>query len=417
MLEGNTKELFYSLVAVALLSGCATARAGPSGQNFPEIERGRYLTAVADCDACHTDPGDRRPFAGGRPIETPFGMVAAANITPDVATGIGNWTDQQFADALRLGRRPDGSRLYPAMPYPYYTKMSPDDVRAIRAYLRTVEPVHHEVDTNLLPFPYDVRAAMHIWDALYFNPGVFEADPTKSAEWNRGAYLVEGPGHCAACHTPKGWLGGDKNKESFQGYSIQRWFAPNITNDVATGIGKWSGQDMVDYLKGGHNRWAAAAGPMAEEVTHSSAKMTDSDLRAIATFLETRPGQPHEVKPLAPNAPIMRAGGAIYTDLCTACHRKDGTGSAFLIPDLAHSGAVASREPTSILRVILEGAQTAATPVEPTGPEMPAYGWQLNDAQIAAVTTYIRNSWGHAAPATTADDVRKAKDALQTNRD
>lgn len=405
-----------AILVLGALAGVARA-ADASEQDFAQVERGRYLTAAADCTACHTDPDAKLPFAGGRPIETPFGSVDSANITPDAATGIGNWTDQEFDDAVRRGRRPDGSRLYPAMPYPYYTRMTPDDVRAIRTYLRTLKPIHHPVTTNQLPFPFNIRAMMHVWDALYFKPGVFHSDPTKSAEWNRGGYLVAGPGHCAACHTPKGFLGGDLQKQRFQGYSIQRWFAPDITNDPIRGIGKWTSQDIVDYLKTGHNRWAGAAGPMAEEVTHASSNMTDGDLADIAAYLETQPGQPTDNAPLSPTDPTMRAGAAIYTDLCSACHRKDGTGSAFLIPNLAASGAVASRETTSVLRVLIQGAQSVGTRDEPTAPAMPPYGWQLNDAQIAAVSTYIRNSWGHAARTTTADDVHKARTALQARRD
>src|SRR5579864_1856380 len=243
------------LIPVLLLYEAYGVRASAGEQDFAQIERGRYLSAAADCGACHTDPELKQPFAGGRPIETPFGIVAAANITPDRATGIGEWTDQEFDDALRRGLRPDGSRLYPAMPYPYYTKMSAEDVKAIRAFLRTLDPIHHEVKTNRLPFPFDIRASLRIWDALYFKPGEFQPDSTKSAEWNRGAYLVEGPGHCGACHTPKGMLGGDLDQQRFHGYSIQQWFAPDISADPQRGIGKWSKQDIVEYLKGGHNRW------------------------------------------------------------------------------------------------------------------------------------------------------------------
>lgn len=415
MCERQGKLVWYRLLPALLLCGCHGLHADPSGQSFADIERGRYLTAAADCDACHTDPADNRPFAGGRVIETPFGLVAAANITPDPETGIGNWTDQQFDNALRLGQRPDGSRLYPAMPYPYYTRMTAQDIQAIRSYLRTLTPVHHAVRTNRLPFPFNIRAAMRLWDALYFKPGVLESNPTQSAEWNRGAYLVEGPGHCAACHTPKNMLGGDRNKQRLRGYSIQGWFAPDISNDPFSGIGKWSGRDIVDYLKSGHNRWAGAAGSMAEEVTHSSANLTEADLAAIATYLETQPGQTPSATPLSSSNPTMAAGAAIYADLCSACHRQDGTGSEFLFPNLAASGATASRETTSIVRVILQGAATAATHDEPTGPAMPAYGWQLNDAQIASVATYIRNSWGHAAAATTPEEVHKARQQLQAS--
>jgi mono/diheme cytochrome c family protein len=404
------------LAALAALSSCKLGVAGqlPTGQDFAEIERGRYLTAVADCTACHTDPADNRPFAGGRPVQTPFGSVLAANITPDEQTGIGHWTFEQFDAAVRGGRRPDGKRLYPAMPFVYYSRMSRSDVNAIRAYLATVAPVHKQVESNQLPFPFDIRWGMRLWDALYFKEEPFKPDPSRPEAWNRGAYLVQGPGHCAACHTPKTWLGGDRKDESLQGYSLQGWFAPNITNDPSRGLGNWSSADLVAYLKTGHNRFAGAAGPMAEEVVHSSSRMTDSDLSAIATYLESEPsGSVASDKPLAATNPVMTSGAAIYQDLCSACHRHDGSGVPYLIPDLSHSASVQSREATSMLRVVLEGAQTAATVDEPTGPAMPAFAWQLDDAQIAAVTTYLRNSWGHAAPATTPGDVRKAREDLQ----
>jgi mono/diheme cytochrome c family protein len=273
--------------------------------------------------------------------------------------------------------------------------------------------VHHEVETNRLPFPFDIRAAMRFWDALYFDATPFKQNTSKSQAWNRGAYLVQGPGHCPACHTPKGFWGGDLANQRLQGYSLQGWFAPNITNDASRGLGNWSLQDIVEYLKSGHNRFAGASGPMAEEVGHSSSQMTDSDLSAIASYLEDLPGQVSADKPLPVSDTRMAAGAAIYQDLCSACHHKDGTGVPYLIPNLAKSSAVASREPTSLLRVVIRGAQTAATQGEPTGPAMPAFGWQLTDDEIAAVTTYVRNSWGHAASATRASDVHKARQDLQ----
>jgi mono/diheme cytochrome c family protein len=277
-----------------------------------------------------------------------------------------------------------------------------------------LEPVHNDVEVNKLPFPFNIRAAMRIWDALYFEPGEFKPDAAKPAEWNRGAYLVQGPGHCAACHTPKGWLGADEQKRSLQGYSLQGWFAPDITDDEARGLGNWSPFDIVDYLKKGHNRYVGASGPMAEEVVHSSSRMTDTDLAAMATYLKDRAGQGKAFnQPLGADDPQMKAGEAIYRDLCSSCHRQDGTGSAYLIPSLASSSAVASREPTSMLRVVLVGAQTAATQDEPTAPSMPAFGWQLTDQQVAAVTTYLRNSWGHTASAVSPGQVKQARDRLK----
>jgi mono/diheme cytochrome c family protein len=401
--------LAAGLLATACASGLALADNLPSGQDFTQIERGRYLTEVADCAACHTDTGTGGQFSGGRPIETPFGKVLAANITPDRETGIGNWTDAQFDAAVRSGRRPDGALLYPAMPFPYYTRMTQADVLAIRAYLNTLPPVHHLVRSNQLPFPFDIRAGMRVWNLLYFDPGPFKPDRGKSAQWNRGAYLVQGPGHCAACHTPKTTLGGDRTRQRLQGYSIQGWFAPDITGDMALGLGRWSVEDVVAYLRTGHNRFAAASGPMGEEVADSSSRMTAADLEAVAVFLKDQAGATAAGKPLAERDPQMVAGAAIYRDLCSACHQQDGAGVPYLIPNLADSSSVAAREPTSLLHVLIHGARSVGTADEPTAPAMPGFGWQLTDAQIAAVATYIRNSWGHTASATTASDAHKAR--------
>ena len=213
-------------MALTALCGSSSISGGAGLQDFSAIERGRYLAQTADCSSCHTLPGSGRSFAGGRRIETPFGVLAAPNITPDRETGIGAWTDDEFDAAVRSGRSRNGARLYPAMPFPYYSRMSREDVKDIRAYLNTIEPARNAVRVNRLPFPFNVRASMIAWDALYFRPGEFHPDTSKSAEWNRGAYLVLGPGHCGACHTPKTYLGGDKSSEFLQGYALQGWTAP-----------------------------------------------------------------------------------------------------------------------------------------------------------------------------------------------
>jgi len=395
----------------AVLVALAWSSPAPAAdeQDFAQIEYGRYLVAAADCGACHTDPAHAGAFAGGRPIQTPFGVVAASNITPDKETGIGSWTDAEFEAAVCEGKRRDGSHLYPAMPYPYYRKMTHADVLAIRAYLQTVPPVHNQVESNRLPFPFSIRAAVGLWNAMYFSDEPWKPDPGRPAEWNRGAYLVQGPGHCAACHTPKTILGGDHRDRAYQGYSLQGWFAPDITDDKALGLGQWSQSDIVAYLKGGHNRIAAASGPMAEVVADGSSHLQESDLRAIATYLKSGQSRSEVTRPLATDNPAMKAGAAIYEDVCSACHQLDGTGVPYLIPDLAGASSVSSREPTSIIRVLLHGTQSVATPTEPTGASMPAFGPQLTDVQIAAVATFIRNSWGHAAGPVAESDVHKAR--------
>ena len=385
-------------------------------QDFVLIERGRYLATLADCEACHTRPGDRA-FAGGRAIETPFGSLVAPNITPDATSGIGAWSDDQFDAALRRGQRPDGSRLYPAMPYTYYTRMSREDVRAIRAYLATVPPAYNPVRANTLPFPFNVRAVMRAWDALYFEPGEFRADPGKTAEWNRGAFIVMGPGHCGACHTPKSIAGADKNKEFLRGASLQGWFAPNLTNDSTHGLGSWSGDDVVAYLKTGHNRISAATGPMAEEITLSSSRMTEADLKAVAVYLKSIPGDSAAAKAVPQDAPAMAAGGAIYRDQCSACHGLEGRGVPQLFPSLADSSVAHSADPTTLIRLVLRGARSVATASEPTAPGMPAYNRQLDDAQIAAVLTYVRNAWGRSAREIAAAEVQRARTQLATRTD
>src|ERR1700722_4490583 len=267
----------YSIPVLARAAWLAAPGPGRATdrQAFDQIARGRYLTTVADCFACHTVPEAGKPFAGGRAIETPFGVITSSNITPDSDTGIGAWTDDQFDNAVRKGIRPDGSRLYPAMPYPAYTKITRDDVLAIRAYMATVEPVHQPVKSNTLPFPFNIRLAMRAWDALYFTEGEFKPDPQQSPAWNRGAYLVQGPGHCTACHTPKSFLGGDKTSDNLRGFNLQGWFAPDITGDASQGLGQWSEADITIYLKTGHNRISAATGPMAEEIINSTSQYDD----------------------------------------------------------------------------------------------------------------------------------------------
>jgi mono/diheme cytochrome c family protein len=394
---------------IAYAATVAKDEAAHNVQSYDEIARGRYLAILGDCAACHTDPGGKS-YAGGEAIETPFGIVASANITPDVGTGIGAWSDDDFVSALQKGRGKDGVRLYPAMPYPYFAKMSRDDILAIRAYLDTLEPVHQTVQTDQLPFPFKIRFGMLFWNALFFDGKPFEPVAGKSAEWNRGAYIVEGPGHCGACHTPKNFLGGDKTGDALQGAALQGWFAPDLTGDKRSGLGAWSSDDIVAYLKSGQNAHAAATGTMAQVIADSTSQMRDDDLKAIATYLKDQPS-PQQVTPQAVAAtdPAMRAGQAIYVDNCSACHARDGTGVAKLIPPLRNSAAVQSADPTTLGRVVLHGTQNVATATAPTGPSMPAFGWKLTDPQAAAVLTYIRNSWGNAAPAVDAGQVGKLR--------
>jgi mono/diheme cytochrome c family protein len=390
------------------LGGGVGASFGAGGQDFAAVERGRYLATAADCKSCHTAPGSDHPMAGGRPIETPFGVLAAPNITPDRETGIGDWTDDEFDAAIRQGRSRNGARLYPAMPFTYYNRMSREDVKDIRAYLNTLAPVHNAVRVNRLPFPLNLRTSMIFWDALYFTPGEFRPDASKSSEWNRGAYLVQGPAHCGACHTPKSMLGGDKSSEALQGYTLQGWTAPDITSGQGP-LGDWSRDDIAAYLKSGHNKYAAASGLMGEVVDLSTSHLSDADLGAMAAYLKDMSG-PIQESSSSPDRETLTAGGAIYQDLCAACHQQDGKGVPNMFPNLAEAATVKANDPTTVLRVILQGAQTVSTDREPTGPAMPAFGWQLNDAGVAAVATYVRDHFGKAS-AVSEKEARKARDA------
>jgi mono/diheme cytochrome c family protein len=392
------------------LTGAAFAQ---DTQSFDRIERGRYLAVLGDCAGCHTAPGGA-PFAGGVALQTPFGTLVAPNITSDPDTGIGNMTNDEFLAVLHEGRGHNGKRLYPAMPYPAYTKMTDDDVLAMRAYFATVAPVNNRVVSNQLPFPLNIRLAMAFWNRLNFTPGRYQPNPQKSAAWNRGAYIVEGPAHCGTCHTPKTLLGGDKNSVALTGATLQGWFAPDITNDSRKGIGGWSSDDLVQYLKTGANKWTLASGPMAEAVSHSTSRMNDEDILAIATYLKdsgtgTASAKP---EPVAANDNAMRVGAAIYKDSCAACHRDSGQGEINLFPRLAGSALVQSDDPTTLARVVLHGTRAVSTSGAPTAPAMPAFDWRLGDAQVAAVLTYIRNAWGNAAGSVSVGAVTSQRAAL-----
>jgi mono/diheme cytochrome c family protein len=408
------RSLIRAAVVAIALSGGAFAQ---DTQSFDRIERGRYLAVLGDCGACHTRPGGQ-PFAGGLALQTPFGTLVAPNITSDRETGIGNWTNDEFIAALHDGRGHNGTRLYPAMPYPAYTKMTDEDVLDLRAYLATLTPVSNRVISNQLPFPLNVRLAMVFWNWLNFMPGRYQPDPGKSAEWNRGAYIVEGAAHCGTCHTPKTLLGGDKSDAALAGATLQGWFAPDITTDARKGIGGWSKDDLVQYLKTGSNSWTLASGPMSEAISHSTSLMSDEDIAAIAAYLKDGRAGGASSKPasVAEGDNAMRTGAAIYKDSCAACHRDSGFGEADLFPRLAGSALVQSDDPTTLARMVLQGSRAVSTSSKPTAPAMPAFGWRLNDTQVAAVLTYIRNKWGNAASSVAAGTVASQRLSLAKAR-
>ncbi|MBV8097334.1 MAG: cytochrome c [Acetobacteraceae bacterium] len=405
-------RLALPALALVLIVSMAARAQTPNKQSFEVIEHGRYMATAADCTACHTVKGGQ-PFAGGGALETPFGVLLAPNITPDLQTGIGGWTDDAFVNAVQNGIGHGGIYLYPAMPYTYYSKMTRADVIAIRAYLDTVQPVHNRVVANQLPFPFNQRETMVGWNALYFRPGDFKPDPSQSEEWNRGAYLVEGAEHCGLCHTPKNAMGGDEGGRAMQGSALQNWYAPDLTGNRHAGLGDWTVDDIVLYLKTGRNRYDIASGPMAEAVTNSTSHLTDADLRAMAVYLKSLPpGGRAAPQPISDQDPAMQHGRAIYDNQCAACHGGGGQGIVGLFPRLSAAPLVQQEQAASLIRVVLEGSRAVATAGAPTGPAMPSFAWQLPDADIADVITYIRNAWGNAAPAVSANDVGKMRQAL-----
>jgi mono/diheme cytochrome c family protein len=382
------------------------AAAEPSEET---IAHGKALVEAGDCASCHTaDPA--KPFAGGKKIDTPFGGIFSPNLTPDRDTGIGGWSDADFYGALRYGIDPDGSRYYPAFPYPYFTKLTRPDIAAIRAYLGTLTPFKNEAPPPELRFPLNFRVVMRAWNYLFLRPGILEPDQSKGTDWNRGRYLVEGLGHCGGCHTPKNIFGADKRGQAFAGGYVVGWFAPRLDAAERSGLKSWSVDDIAEYLKSGRNGKSHADGLMAEVVVNATSKMSDADVHAIAVYLKSLPAGPPEPAVTAPPPEQgMKDGEQIYAHYCRACHEPDGSGAPRIYPPLPANALLQSADPSSTLRVILDGAQTVTTPRAPNTGSMPSYARDLSDQQVADVTNYIRNSWGNTAPLVTPGEVRKAR--------
>lgn len=386
---------FAGVMGVAFLIGTPAA----AQNTFSKIERGRYLVKAGDCAFCHNDK-EGRPYAGGRAIATPFGLIYSMNITPDRETGIGTWSEQDFYNAMHHGIGNEGKHLYPACPYPWFTKLSRTDVDAIKAFLDILEPVKQENKPTELPWPLSWRGAMAVWNKVYFHEGEFKPDPQKSDQWNRGAYLVEGPGHCGACHTAKNPLGAVKNDKRMEGGAIgEYWYTPSLSSDLRDGVGGWSADEIVEYLKTGSNAKAAATGPMTDVVVNSTQYLSDADLGAIAIYLKDMPKKKDSDATSAElEAQALARGQALYADNCTGCHMPDGRGIARVFPSLKGNAALQAERPDTVIHVVLTGAKMAATPTKPTGLAMPAFDWKLDDQEITDVVNYIRHAWGNHAP-------------------
>jgi mono/diheme cytochrome c family protein len=453
MKNSSIKKTVLALVAIAVvvgggamaygLSGTATRDigpgAGPTAVNLAApsaelIEAGRYLAVTADCIACHSAKGGK-PFAGGLTMATPIGSLYSSNITPDKQTGIGNYTLNDFDRAIRHGITPSGSTLYPAMPYPSYAKISDGDVRALYAYfMHGVAPVSQANKGSDIMWPLSINWPLAIWRKTYA-PEVAPIAMNKyqSEQIARGAYLVQGLGHCGACHTPRAAtmqeLSQDESHPSFLsgGEVIDGWLAVNLRANPGGGLGRWSQKDIVDTLSKARNDHTAVIGdPMNEVVTHSTQQMTPGDQNAIAAYLKSLPvGLPEkstfaasDITALALKAGHDTSRGAqLYLDNCNACHRSDAKSNAIVFPALAGNPTVLSDNPTSLIRLILAGSALPSTKLAPSNLGMPAFGWRLSDDETAQLVTFVRQSWGNQAPAATASEVAKVRKVVDQETD
>lgn len=378
-------------------------RSVPAANADAQIALGKYLALAGNCAGCHTARGGAL-YAGGRAIETPFGSVYSSNLTPDLKTGLGSWTPENFWRALHNGKSKDGSLLYPAFPYPNYTRVTRADADALFAYLRTLAPVSQANREHALKFPYNNRFLLAGWRALYFKPGVYKPDAGRDTEWNRGAYLVQGLGHCNACHTGRDALGGTNIKSDLAGGMIPmlNWYAPSLTSDAEAGLGNWETQHIVDLLKTGVSARGAVFGPMSEVVYMSLQHLAASDVAAMAGYLKSLPqtaAAADSVPPVAKQEAgrVMALGAKLYDKHCVDCHGATGAGMPPAYPPLAANRALTMRSAVNPIRMVLNGGFAPGTAGNPRPYGMPPFRPLLNDDEVAAVVSYIRNSWDNRA--------------------
>jgi len=405
--------LVVAVVAVVLVSR-ETPRAPSAARVEDRAQRlahGEYLARAGDCMACHTATGGET-YAGGAPMPTPFGTFYAPNITPDPKEGIGSWTADDFWRALHEGKSKDGTLLYPAFPYTNYTKVTRSDADDLFLYLQSVKPVPQPRRPHELEFPYNERKLLIAWRTLYFHPGEYARDPTQSDAWNRGAYLVTGLGHCDACHATRNLLGAVPGDAATVGglIPVQNWYAPSLTSNRETGLGDWEVEEVVDLLKTGVSARGAVFGPMAIVVYHSSQYLTPDDLAAMATYLKSQaqhdePEPPVQIKvPSAQAEALYGQGRKIYEKRCVDCHQRHGEGVPRIYPPLVNNEAILVPYPINAIRIVVNGGFPPSTQGNPRPYGMPPFGQDLSDNEIAAVVSYVRQSWGnHAAPVSPAE--------------
>lgn len=385
--------LYYGLREDAGPPSALPAAAGPG-----LIAKGAYLARAGDCLACHTLRGGA-PYAGGRPIRTPFGTVYAPNITPDKETGIGDWSADDFWRALHNGKSKGGKLLYPAFPYPNYTKVTRADADALFAYFQSLPPVRQPNREADMRFPFNLRPLLIGWRALYFRPGVFQPRGYRNAEWNRGAYLVQGLGHCNACHTPRNIFGAPEESGELRGAMLPmlNWYASSLTGETDTGLGSWDIAQIAQLLKTGVSSRGAVSGPMAEVVRDSLQYLSDEDIRAMALYLKRLPRADEEQTPTAADEKTLQLGAALYEKHCVDCHKASGEGEPPAYPPLAGNRAVMLNSPVNPIHAVLHGGYPPSTQGNPRPYGMPPFANVLGDTEAAAVISYIRNAWGNQA--------------------
>jgi mono/diheme cytochrome c family protein len=379
-----------------------------------QVQRGAYLARAGNCMSCHTARGGT-PYAGGRGIDTPFGTVFSGNLTPDKTTGIGSWTASEFWRAMHNGRSKDGRLLYPAFPYTNYTEVTREDSDALYAYLQSLPPASQANTAHTLRWPFSTQAALAVWRALYFSPGQFTPDTRQTTEWNRGAYLVRGLGHCSACHSARNALGATNTPLDLAGGLIpmQNWYAPSLTSPAEAGVADWAPDHIATLLKTGVSPRGSVLGPMAEVVLHSTQHLSEADLNAMAIFLKSLPPSATAVaRPAATgNTSIAQAGGKLYEQHCAQCHGEQGRGIPGAYPPLAGNRAVTMDSTANLVQVVLNGGYAPATAGNPRPFGMPPFVLVLNDAELAALLTYLRSAWGNQAAGVTAAEVNRMRAA------
>ena len=381
------------------------------------IKRGEYLSHLGDCVACHTNK-DGKPMAGGLELKTPFGALYSTNITPDKKTGIGRYTFEQFDRAMRKGVAADGHNLYPAMPYPSYSKMTTDDMHALYQYLMFgVAPVEQKNIPSQMKWPYNMRWGLSFWNILFGGSKPYIQDSAQSSQWNRGAYIVQGMGHCGSCHTPRGLLfqekamsqDGSNGKYFLSGSTVDSWHAVNLRN-------LWTAPEIVTFLKTGKNQHATAYGTMTEVIGLSTQHFTDKDLMAMAIYLKSLSNESDEqmqpILAVEKSQLYKTKNGLSYYQFCSTCHLSDGKGVPKVFPPLAGNKSILSDDPTSVIHVVLSGWRSAETKTNHRIVGMPEYG-SLDDAELAGIISFIRSSWGNSAPAVTPNQVKVVRDQLQ----